>query len=163
MERFTISLDEDLAKEFDRLIAERGYQNRSEAVRDLLRKQLEAARFEQDAAQYCVASLSYVFNHHERTLAERLTQVQHDHHDLMVATLHAHLDHDHCIESVILKGATAEVRRFANALAAERGVRHAQLNIVSLELDTHQHSHSHSLLMGGQGHGHRHHHLRPKS
>lgn len=156
MERFTISLDEDLAKEFDALIAKRGYRNRSEAVRDLLRGHLEATRFERNEAKYCVASLSYVFNHHERALAERLTRIQHAHHDLMVATMHAHLDHDHCIESVILKGTTREVREFANALSAECGVRHARLNIVSMEMDPHQHSHSPG------GHAYRHRHFHPK-
>lgn len=131
MERFTISLDEDLAREFDRLIAERGYRNRSEAVRDMLRGQLEASRQARGDARYCIANLSYVYNHHEHELAERLTEIQHRHHDLTVASLHAHLDHEHCIESVILKGATPDVRAFAEALMAERGVRHGALNLVS--------------------------------
>ena len=82
MERFTISLDEDLARDFDRLIAARGYSNRSEAVRDILRGQLEGHRQETEQAPHCVANLSYVYNHHERELAERLTGLQHDHHDL---------------------------------------------------------------------------------
>ena len=73
MERFTISLDGELAKEFDALIAERGYGNRSEAVRDIIRAQLEAWRLKQDEAAHCVANLSYIYNHHERELAERLT------------------------------------------------------------------------------------------
>ncbi|TRZ56225.1 MAG: nickel-responsive transcriptional regulator NikR, partial [Rhodocyclaceae bacterium] len=110
MERFTISLDDDLARELDNLIAARGYSNRSEAVRDLLRGQLEKERQVRKDAPFCVANLSYVFNHHERELAERLTGMQHHHHDLTVATMHAHLDHDSCIESVILKGPTASVR-----------------------------------------------------
>jgi len=135
MERFTISLDEDLAREFDRLIAARGYSNRSEAVRDILRSQLEQYRQHSGQAQHCVANLSYVYNHHERELAERLTALQHDHHDLCVSTMHAHLDHENCIESVILRGASGEVRRFADALCAERGVRHGNLNLVSVELE----------------------------
>ena len=141
MERFTISLDGELAREFDRLIAERGYHSRSEAVRDLLRGQLEAFRLERNEAEYCVANLSYVFNHHERTLTERLAGLQHDHHDLVLATMHAHLDHENCIESVFLRGPTARVRAFAHALSAERGVRHGQLNIVSLEADSRLHAH----------------------
>lgn len=135
MERFTISLDEDLAREFDRLIAARGYSNRSEAVRDILRGQLEQYRQHSGQARHCVANLSYVYNHHERELAERLTALQHDHHDLCVSTMHAHLDHENCIESVILRGASSEVRRFADALCAERGVRHGNLNLVSVELE----------------------------
>lgn len=143
MERITISLDEALAREFDALIERRGYQNRSEAVRDLLRQHLETAR--QDAAAgssgHCVANLSYVYNHHARDLAERLTTLQHEHHDLTVATLHAHLDHDNCLESVILRGPTRAVRAFADALAAERGVRHGQINVVSVEVASSAHAH----------------------
>ena len=157
MERFTISLDEALAQEFDRLIAERGYRNRSEAVRDLLRSQLESSRFAQEEAKFCVANLSYVYNHHERNLAERLTQLQHDQHDLMVSTMHTHLDHEHCIESVFLRGPTAAVRAFANALAAECGVRHSQLNIISLQVDPQPHRHPHPTST----HAYRHKHLKP--
>lgn len=159
MERFTISLDVDLAREFDELIAQRGYRNRSEAMRDLLRSHLEQARQARADSAYCVANLSYVYNHHERELAERLTALQHGHHDLTVATLHAHLDHDHCLESAILKGPTAQVRAFAEALIAERGVRHGSLNVVSVDID--QGSHSHGYAPRGKGTPHL--HLKPKS
>ena len=160
MERITISLDADLAAEFDRLIAERGYQNRSEAVRDVLRAHLESARQQRGEATHCVANLSYVYNHHERDLAERLTALQHGQHDLTVATLHAHLDHENCLESVILRGPTAAVRGFADALIAERGVRHGQLNLIDVELDS-GHSHGHGYRPAGSGHGHV--HLKPKT
>lgn len=159
MERFTISLDDELAREFDQLIAERGYRNRSEAVRDLLRGQLEQARQTRDDAPYCVANLSYVFNHHERELAERLTGMQHHHHDLTVASMHAHLDHDNCIESVILKGPSASVRAFADALMAERGVRHGRLNLISGDVD--QGRHSHGGAPGAKAKAHT--HFRPKT
>lgn len=144
MERFTISLDEKLAAEFDRLIRERGYLNRSEAVRDLLRGKLDSLRLQEQQAPFCVASLSYVYNHHERDLAERLTGLQHDQHDLVVASTHVHLDHDNCLETVILRGKTEVVRRFADALIAERGVRHGQINLVPVDVDAgHGHTHSH--------------------
>ncbi|MDD2990841.1 MAG: nickel-responsive transcriptional regulator NikR [Zoogloea sp.] len=81
MERFTISLDEELAQEFDALIATRGYSNRSEAVRDILRAQIEASRLVREDAPHCIANLSYVYNHPERELAERVTHAQHAHHD----------------------------------------------------------------------------------
>lgn len=152
MERITISLPEELAAEFDRLIAERGYDNRSEAVRDMLRAQLDRAREAREADGHCVANLSYVYNHHERELAERLMSLQHAHHDLSVSTMHAHLDHDHCIETVILKGPAQAVRQFANAIAAERGVRHGQLNLVMVDLSR-EHRH---------GDGAPHVHLRPQ-
>lgn len=144
MERFTISLDEKLASEFDWLIRERGYLNRSEAVRDMLRGKLDTLRLQEELAPFCVASLSYVYNHHERDLAERLTELQHGHHDLVVASTHVHLDHDNCLETVMLRGKTEVVRRFADALIAERGVRHGQVNLVPVDSDAgHGHVHSH--------------------
>lgn len=133
MERITISLDRALAQAIDRLIRGRGYANRSEAIRDILRRELEAERLAREEAPHCVASLSYVYNHHERQLAERLTEQQHHAHDLVVSTLHVHLDHDHCLEAVVLRGATEEVRRFADRLMAERGVRHGQLNLIPVD------------------------------
>ncbi len=161
MERFTISLDVDLAVEFDKLIKARGYSNRSEAVRDMLRSQLESFRRERGEARHCVANLSYVFNHHERDLAERLTQLQHDHHNLSVSAMHAHLDHEHCIESLILRGPSAEVRDFADILIAQRGVRHGQLNMVAVEIDKDRHAHPHGDHEAG--HTHRHEHIKPKN
>ena len=152
MERFTISLDESLARQFDALIANRGYSNRSEAVRDLIRAAIEGDRQRDEPSGFCVANLSYVYNHHERELAERITGLQHDHHDLTVAALHSHLDHENCLESVILKGPTREVRQFADALVAERGVRHGKLNVIALEAE-HHHAHDE--------HGEAHVHLRP--
>lgn len=144
MERFTISLDDELAREFDALIASRAYRNRSEAVRDLIRAELEADRQRHDDSPYCVGSLSYVYNHHERDLAERLTGIQHAHHDLSVATMHAHLDHDHCLESTILRGPTEAVRRFADAIAAERGVHHGKLNLITVDVHAEHGAHEHS-------------------
>jgi CopG family transcriptional regulator, nickel-responsive regulator len=140
MERFTISLDKTLADQFDRLIAERGYSNRSEAVRDLIRNAIESDRQLDPPSGHCVANLSYVFNHHQRELAERLTGLQHDHHDLTVAAVHSHLDHDNCLETVILTGLTADVRKFADTLMAESGIRHGKLNLIALEAK-HQHRH----------------------
>jgi len=143
-ERFTISLDARLAREFDSLIRARGYQNRSEAVRDILRQQLESHRLRTDQAPFCVGNLSYIYNHHQRELAERLTAYQHDHHDVVVSTMHAHLDHENCIESVIVRGRTGDVRRFAEKLMAEPGVRHGALNLVPADLESGGHAHVHS-------------------
>lgn len=134
MERFTISLDDALARRFDDWIARHGYANRSEAVRDLLRARLENELQQSDAALHCVACLSYVYDHHLRDLSERLTRLHHDHHDLTVSTMHAHLDHAHCLETVILRGPTAAVRAFADRVCAERGVHHGKLNLISVEL-----------------------------
>lgn len=163
MQRITISIDEELAGAFDALIQQRGYQNRSEAVRDLLREHLEAARHIQSGAGeagHCVANLSYVYNHHARDLAERLTALQHAHHDLTVTTMHVHLDHESCLESVILRGATGAVRAFADSLAAERGVRHGQINVISVEVASS--AHAHGYRPRGAGAGAPHLHLKPK-
>ncbi|MFZ5484573.1 MAG: nickel-responsive transcriptional regulator NikR [Pseudomonadota bacterium] len=143
MERITISLDEPLARAFDDLIRKRGYANRSEAMRDLLRNALESDRLARDEAPHCVAALSYVYDHHERQLSDRLTEMQHHAHDLVVSAMHVHLDHDHCLETLILRGDTATTRAFADHLAAERGVRHAQINLIPVDVDSagpHTHS-----------------------
>ena len=151
MDRFTISLDERLANAFDELIKERGYATRSEAVRDILRTHLQHSAEKRDARGSCVANLSYVYSHHERELAERLTSIQHAHHDLTVSTMHAHLDHDQCIETVIMKGPLKRVREFAEEIIAERGVRHGILNVINVELGA---PHKHG--------GHTHRHLKPQ-
>lgn len=141
MERFTISLDDELAHQFDAHMAARGYAHRSEAVRDLIRRELESNRIDSEGDGLCVGWVSYVYNHHERNLAARLAQVQHDKHDLVLATMHVHLNHDDCIEAMFVKGATAEVRAFAQMLVAERGVRHGTVHLLPL-------------LDGGDTHGH---------
>lgn len=150
MERFTISLDENLAEAFDDLIKEKGYATRSEAVRDILRSQLQQREQKRNDKGACVAALSYVYNHHERELSERLMSIQHAQHTLTVSTMHAHLDHDTCLETVILKGSVAQVRQFAEEIIAERGVRHGQLNLISVDL-TPPHTHD----------GSTHRHLKP--
>ena len=151
MDRFTISLGEELASAFDELIKQRGYTTRSEAVRDILRDLLQRRDQARDSNGFCVASLSYVYNHHERQLSERLANLQHDHHDLTVASMHVHLDHEQCLETTTLKGSAKAVRRLADEIMAERGVRHGQLNLVSVELgEAHKHD------------GARHRHLTPR-
>ena len=162
MERFTISLEQELAADFDRLIRERGYTNRSEAVRDMLRAALERHRMERDDGTHCVASLSYVFGHHERELADRLTALQHAHHDLCVSTTHVHLDHDDCLEALLLRGPTAAVRSFADVLVAERGVRHGQLNLITVEVSGSGAKYAHAHPRGTRGLAHPHVHLKPR-
>jgi CopG family transcriptional regulator, nickel-responsive regulator len=151
MERITMSLDTALAELFDAFIKERGYNNRSEAMRDLIRQQLEKERLEKSDDGHCVASLSYVYNHHELELASRITRVHHKHHELHLSSTHVHLDHDHCLEIALLRGSVKEIRSFANAVMAERGVRHGKLNMVPVDLSEASHSHG----------GHPHVHSRP--
>jgi CopG family nickel-responsive transcriptional regulator len=148
MERLTISLDNQLSAQFDDFIRARGYTNRSEAMRDLIREQLETARLEKGEG-HCIATLSYIYNHHESGLASRITSVQHDYHDLTLSSMHVHMDHDNCLEVVILRGTTHSVKRFAELVMATRGVRHGKLHMVPVEIKQEQHSpasvpHTHS-------------------
>jgi CopG family nickel-responsive transcriptional regulator len=135
MRRLTISVDDDLADTFDRLVQEKGYGSRSEAFRDLVRGALGSAQVDTGTAKHCVGALSYVYNHHERQLASRLTGMQHDHHDLTVSTMHAHLDHENCLETVILKGPTQAVIDFAQSVMAQSGVRHGQFRPIPIEVE----------------------------
>jgi CopG family nickel-responsive transcriptional regulator len=151
MERVTITLEDDLLAAVDARVAARGYASRSEAVRDLLRQALarEAAA---KAEAPCIATLSYVYDHNARHLAQRITEAQHARHDLAVASMHVHLDHDACLEVAVLRGPAGAVRALADSITAQRGVRHFALNLVPAELVEEQHDHG-----SGQ---HRHTHLR---
>ena len=142
MKRLTMSLDDDLANAFEALVHERGYENRSEAFRDLLRHDLGEVRRAERPDGPCVAVLSYLYNHHQRQLAMRLTDMQHDHHELTISSTHAHLDHELCIETVILRGRTDKVQAFAQAVIAQPGVNHGQLHLVPVAL-RHAHGHDH--------------------
>lgn len=133
MERYTVSLEDDLAEEFEQFIQNRGYKNRSEAVRDLIREKLMQEHIEAAPDSDCVGSVSYVYNHHERDLSRRLAEQHHGHHDISQATLHVHLDHDNCLESVLLRGKTSEVQTFADQLISQPGVRHGRLFILPFE------------------------------
>ena len=154
LERFTISLDDDLATDFDQLIQTIGYENRSEAVRDLIRQALEKSRQASAQSLHSIGVVSYVYNHHEKVMADRLIGAQHDHHDLLISSMHTHLDHDHCLEAVFLRGQTEEIRRFAGQLTAMSGIRHGSLNLISADMESSKHSHG--------GH-HTHTHLKPKN
>ena len=120
--RFGVSLDEDLLEPFDDLCKRKGYPNRSEAIRDLIRKALVEERWSNDASG--AGTLTLVYDHHKNDLARRLMAIQHDDHDLIVTTLHVHLDHHNCLEVLVLKGEPARLRTLANKLISCRGVKH---------------------------------------
>ncbi|MCL6406072.1 MULTISPECIES: nickel-responsive transcriptional regulator NikR [Dickeya] len=133
MQRLTISLDDPLAEALDALMLRKGYANRSEAFRDMLRRELGEMTVAQDKNAECVAVLSYVYDHHERQLSSRLAGMQHEHHHLTVSTMHTHLSHDECVETVILRGPTERVEQFAASVIAQTGVRHGRLNLIPME------------------------------
>ena len=150
MQRVTVTLDDDLMEEIDGLIASRGYQNRSEAIRDLARAGL--ARMAQDTGsrQDCVGVLSYVYDHAARNLATRLTNTFHHHHDLTIASMHVHLDAENCLEVGILKGPMTDLQHFADHVISERAVRHGSLHVVPAATGGPDTPHP--------GHHHHHHH-----
>ncbi|WP_159993017.1 nickel-responsive transcriptional regulator NikR [Roseomonas sp. 18066] len=141
MQRITITLDEALLQEVDALGIQEGRGgNRSETIRDLIRAGLRQAAPPPEGP--CAAAIAYVYDHHRRDLPERLTNAFHDHHDLSVATMHVHLDHHNCLEVAVLKGDGAEIRRFAEAVTGQRGVRHGSLLVVAPQAgDAHHHHH----------------------
>src|SRR6195952_4733048 len=127
MQRITITLDDDLMEELDRMIAEQGYQNRSEAIRDFARAGMQQAAQEKGKAGECVAALVYVYDHAARDLSRKLVDTYHHHHDLSLATLHVHLDGDNCMEVTALRGSGKEVQHFADHIIAERGVKYGRV------------------------------------
>ena len=139
MQRVTITIDDDLDAELDRFMRTRGYDNRSEAIRDLARSGLQQAAMEISGPRPCVAALVYVYDHEARELPKRLTRDFHKHHDLAQATLHVHLDEESCMEVTVLKGRGSEVQRFADHIIAERGVRHGHVVYLPLH-KTHAHT-----------------------
>jgi CopG family nickel-responsive transcriptional regulator len=126
--RIGVAIPKELLDEFDASIERRGYENRSEAFRDLIR----AALIEEDLAkdqQLAVGTLTLVYDHHVRQLSERLTEMQHEHHQQVVSTLHVHLDHHNCLEVLVLRGKAGEIRSIADKLIAAKGVHHGKLTL----------------------------------
>jgi CopG family nickel-responsive transcriptional regulator len=140
MERITITIDDELLASIDRLIETRGYPSRSEAIRELMREAAARETTSQENA-LCVAALSYVYDHAARDLSQRLVNAQHDHHDLSIATTHVHFDHDSCLEVAILRGSSGAIQKMADNLTAQRGVRHASLNMIPLKSPGKPHRH----------------------
>lgn len=110
------------------------YLNRSEAFRDLVRKDLGDAALDSGKVKWCVATVSYQYDHHERQLANRLVEMQHEHHDVAIASQHVHLDHNNCLETVILRGRFEVVRACADGIISQTGVRHGNVHVMPLDL-----------------------------
>jgi CopG family transcriptional regulator, nickel-responsive regulator len=128
--RIGIAISEDLLKEFDDLIARRSYTNRSEAFRDLVRKELvEEVSGSADAQVYGTVTL--VYDHHARLLAEKLTELQHRYYAAIMSSVHVHLDHDNCLEVILVRGKSALVQDLANALIATKGVKHGRFMLTT--------------------------------
>lgn len=126
LERFGVSMDGDLLAQFDARLAARGYRTRSEALRDLVRQELVQGAWEQPKA-WVFGTVTILYDHHAHGLAEALADLQHDHHASVVCTTHVHVDAHHCLEVIVIKGPSAQVRRIADRLIATKGVQHGQL------------------------------------
>jgi CopG family nickel-responsive transcriptional regulator len=147
LSRIGIALDSDLLKRFDRSIERRGYTNRSEAFRDLIRDRLVTEKTA-DANATVVGTVTLIYDHHASGISEKLTELQHAHHELVVSTSHAHLDHDSCLEVLIVHGKSARVEEFADRLIGLKGVQHGRLvmSVPSHAIEHHhedKHTHSH--------------------
>jgi CopG family nickel-responsive transcriptional regulator len=128
--RTTLAIDEQLLSRFDDWMKRRGYTNRSEAMRDLLRAELTRDQAE-DAEAEIVAVLSVIFDHEARDLAQELTHIQHQDHHAILCSQHVHLDHHNCLECIIMQGPAGRLRRVADAISSTRGVRVGQLTYLS--------------------------------
>ena len=133
LSRIGISIDSDLLQRFDSFISDKGYENRSEAFRDLIRNRLVDSAVV-GGNSFVVGTVTLIYDHHTRLLPEKLTDIQHESHDLIISTLHAHLDHENCLEVVALRGSSKDVQRLADRLISTKGVQHGRLVMSSPEI-----------------------------
>jgi CopG family nickel-responsive transcriptional regulator len=125
-----VAIDTGLLERFDRLIAGRGYTNRSEAFRDMIREELVEQSWESPESQV-VGTVTLVYDHHARLLGEKLTGIQHEYHRSVLSTLHVHLDHDLCLEVIVIRGRAGAVRSLADVLISTKGVKHGRLTLTT--------------------------------
>lgn len=136
VERFGVSMEAELLASFDQLITRKGYPNRSEALRDLVRRALVADAWGDDAA-YVMGAVSIVYDHHQRDLVNELLGLQHDAAAEIVCTTHVHLDHHHCLEIILCRGHAGDVRTLADKLIGLRGVTHGELMMTGAHAPAH--------------------------
>jgi len=124
--RFGVSIENHLLEKFDRLIQQRNYSNRSEAIRDLIRNELVQQEWKDEEAE-AVGTVTIIYDHHVRDLSSILTSVQHDFNEQIISTMHVHLDHHNCLEVLAVRGRTKTIRQIADALISIKGVKHGKL------------------------------------
>jgi CopG family nickel-responsive transcriptional regulator len=130
LSRIGVAIDAGLLDRFDRLIAGRGYTNRSEAFRDMIREELVEQSWESPES-HVVGTVTLVYDHHARLLGEKLTGIQHEYHRSVLSTLHVHLDHDLCLEVIVIRGRAGAVRTLADTLISTKGVKHGRLTLTT--------------------------------
>ena len=128
--RFTVSVPQTLAKQLDRMTREKGYDNRSLAVADMIRDQL--VEHHQNFGNRDIAgTITLVYDHHKQHVQAALTDIQHDHHEVIISTLHVHLDHDNCLEVLAVRGKAGTIKKIADELIAAKGVKHGKLTVTT--------------------------------
>jgi CopG family nickel-responsive transcriptional regulator len=128
--RFTVSVPQTLAKQLDRMTREKGYDNRSLAVADMIRDQL--VEHHQNYGNRDIAgTITLVYDHHKQHVQAALTDIQHDHHDVIISSLHVHLDHDNCLEVLAVRGQATTIKKIADELIAAKGVKHGKLTVTT--------------------------------
>jgi CopG family transcriptional regulator, nickel-responsive regulator len=132
--RFSVSLPPQLLRQFDEMAAAKGYDNRSLAIADMLRGQLVEHR-KQFGGEEIVGTITLVYDHHKQHVQEALTDIQHDHHEVIISAVHVHLDHHNCLEVLIVKGKAALIKKIADELIAAKGVKHGKLTVTTTGKD----------------------------
>jgi CopG family nickel-responsive transcriptional regulator len=127
--RFSVSLPASLARDLDVMVAQKGYSNRSLALSDMIRAQL--VEHNHALGGEIAGTITLLFDHHKPSLQRILTDVQHDHTDLIVSTLHVHLDHDNCLEVLVVRGDSTRIRALCDALIGAKGVKHGRLTVTA--------------------------------
>jgi len=127
--RFGVSLEKSLLDKFDKLIKSENYSNRSEAFRDLIREKLVKTEWQRE--DNVAGAITIVYDHHKRDLLNALTDIQHDFHKLIISGQHVHLDHNNCLEIIVVKGKPKKIKLLANKLKSVKGVKHSQLSMTS--------------------------------
>jgi CopG family nickel-responsive transcriptional regulator len=128
--RFGVSIEDTLLKDFDGLIFQKGYQSRSEAIRDLIRDRLVREEWSSGSGE-AVGTITLVYDHHTRELSDHLTHMQHDHHELIISSMHVHMDAHNCLEVLVVRGRPPQIRSLADRLIGTRGVKHGKLTVTT--------------------------------
>ena len=128
--RFSVSLPPRLLGQLDGMTKEKGYENRSQAIADMIRAQLVEHRQKSGTAEIA-GTITLVYDHHKQHVQATLTDIQHDHHNVIISTLHVHLDHDNCLEVLVVRGRADVIRKIADELTTAKGVKHGKLTVTT--------------------------------
>ncbi len=128
--RFGVSLPDDLIEKFDRIIKNKKYENRSKAIGDLIRKFIVEEEWKYDNKK-SIGTINLVYDHHKREILNKLNSIQHDFHEYIVSDTHVHLDHDNCLDVIIVKGKTGKIKQIADALISVKGIKFGKLSIAT--------------------------------